>query len=70
MCEWNIAWRWQIPGPLWPTSYNSQSQADMEERTTSRSRYNGLGAMRGRFNHPALDESCVPGGEFYEQHNS
>ena len=28
----------------------------MEEKTTSRSRYNGLGAMRGRFNHNALDE--------------
>ena len=42
----------------------------MEERTTPCSRYNGLGAMRGRFNHNALDERCVPGGEFHEQHNS
>ena len=49
----------------WPTSFNSQSQADMEERTTSRSCYNGLGAMRGRFSHHALDESCVE--EFVEE---
>ena len=58
MCEWDFAWRWESDGSLWGTIHHSQPEAGMEERATTCSRDNGVGAMRGHFHHNALEQSC------------